>query len=78
MEIASAVILSGLMVVLEIVRPAILRIPLIVEIISMLILDQTATEKILMDQQGLANVAKRQILLKISCNISDGDTRYYF
>ena len=53
-------IICGLIVVLEMIGKDILIIPVIVETISLLILNQTAAKKILMDHRGLIRVTKRQ------------------
>ena len=54
-------IICGLIVVLEMIGKDILIIPVIVETISLLILDQATAKKIIMDHQGLIRVTKRQI-----------------
>ena len=53
-------IICGLIVVLEMIGKDILIIPVIVETISLLILDQTTAGEVLMDHQGLIRVTKRQ------------------
>ena len=53
-------IICGLIVVLEMIWKDILIIPVIVETISLLILDQATAGEVLMDHQGLIRVTKRQ------------------
>ena len=53
-------IICGLIVVLEMIGKDIPIIPVIVETISLLILDQTTAGEVLMDHQGLIRVTKRQ------------------